>query len=76
MNQAILLRSMSATRKPWQRTFCINITLDYNDDIFNLALDDLQDKVLSMGVGNSLSMACHSLRQLTMIGLQGFIIEK
>ena len=23
--------------------------LDYNDDIFNLALNDLQDKVLSMG---------------------------
>ena len=31
-----------------------NVELDFNDDIFNLALNDLQDKVLSMG-GRELS---------------------
>ena len=31
-----------------------NVELDFNDDIFNLALSDLQDKVLSMG-GRELS---------------------
>ena len=30
------------------RTRLGNVDLDYNDDIFNLALNDLQDKVLSM----------------------------
>ena len=50
--------------------------LDFNDDIFNLALKDLQDKVLSMEVGNCLSMGCHSHRQLTMIDLQEYIAER
>ena len=36
------------------RTRLDNVDLDYNDDIFNLALNDLQDKVLSMG-GRELS---------------------
>ena len=36
------------------RTRLGNVDLDYNDDIFNLALNDLQDKVLSMG-GRELS---------------------
>ena len=58
------------------RTKLGNADLDYSDDIFNLALNDLQDKVLSMGVGNCQSMACHSLSQLILIGLQGYTIEK
>ena len=36
------------------RTRLRNVELDFNDDIFNLALNDLQDKVLSMG-GRELS---------------------
>ena len=36
------------------RTRLSNMELDFNDDIFNLALKDLQDKVLSMG-GRELS---------------------
>ena len=36
------------------RTRLDNVDLDYNDDIFNLALNDLQDKVISMG-GRELS---------------------
>ena len=58
------------------RTRLGDANLDYNDDIFNLALNDLQDRVLSMGVGSCLSMACHNLSQLIVIGLQGYIIEK
>lgn len=37
-----------------QRTRLGNVELDFTDDIFNLALNDLQDKVLSMG-GRELS---------------------
>ena len=37
-----------------QRTRLGNNDLNFNDDIFNLALNDLQDKVLSMG-GRELS---------------------
>ena len=37
-----------------QRTQLGNSGLSFNDDIFNLALNDLQDKVLSMG-GRELS---------------------
>ena len=37
-----------------QRTRLGNSDLDFNGDIFNLALNDLQDKVLSMG-GRELS---------------------
>ena len=37
-----------------QRTRLGNVDIDYNDNIFNLALSDLQDKVLSMG-GRELS---------------------
>ena len=37
-----------------QRTRLSNADLDFNDNIFNLALNDLQDKVLSMG-GRKLS---------------------
>ena len=33
------------------RTRFDNVDLDFNDDIFNLALNDLQDKVFSMGGG-------------------------
>ena len=36
------------------RTRLGNVDLDFNDDIFNLALNDLQDKVISMG-GRQLS---------------------
>ena len=36
------------------RTRLGNVELDFNNDIFNLALNDLQDKVLSMG-GRELS---------------------
>ena len=36
------------------RTRLSNVELDFNDNIFNLALIDLQDKVLSMG-GRELS---------------------
>ena len=42
------------------RTRLGNMELDFNDDIFNLALKDLQDKVLSMG-GRELSE--HGLSQ-------------
>ena len=53
---------MSITRNTWWRSSCIysvlrrlnDNDLSYNDDIFNLALNDLQDKVLSMG-GRELS---------------------
>ena len=53
---------MSITRNTWQRTSYTNSVLrrysdndvGFNDDIFNLALNDLQDKVLSMG-GRELS---------------------
>ena len=37
-----------------QRTRLGNSDLNFNDNIFNLALNDLQDKVLSMG-GRELS---------------------
>ena len=37
-----------------QRSRLGNVDLEFNDDIFNLALNDLQDKVLSMG-GRELS---------------------
>ena len=37
-----------------QHTQLGNSDLDFNEDIFNLALNDLQDKVLSMG-GRQLS---------------------
>ena len=50
--QVTLLTFMIITRNPWQRTFCTNNALDlalsFNDDIFNLALNDLQHKVFSM----------------------------
>ena len=36
------------------RTRLGNVDLEYNDDIYNLALNDLQDKVISMG-GRELS---------------------
>ena len=39
-----------------QHTRLGNADLSFNDDIFNLALNELQDKVLSMG-GKELSMA-------------------
>ena len=60
-NQVTLLTFTSITRNLWQRTFLHqqrtrlgNNDLSFNDDIFNLALDDLQDKVFSMG-GRELS---------------------
>ena len=37
-----------------QRTWLGNMELDFNEDVFNLALNDLQDRVLSMG-GQQLS---------------------
>ena len=37
-----------------QCTQLVNADLEFNDDIFNLALNDLQDKVLSIG-GRELS---------------------
>ena len=50
--------------------------LEVNDDIFNLALNDLQDKVISMGGRQLLSMAFLSHRLWTIIGLQGSITGK
>ena len=53
-----------------------NNDLSFNDNIFNLALNDLQDRVLLMEVGNRLNMVCHSHRQCTVIDLQRYIVEK
>ena len=56
-----------------QRTRLGNIQLDFNEDIFNLALNDLQDRVFSMG-GRQLSE--YGLPQPIMTGWQGIIAEK
>ena len=47
--------------------------LQPNDDIFNLALNDLQEKVISMG-GRQLSE--YGLPQPQIIGLHGSIVGK
>ena len=56
-----------------QRTRLGNVELDFNEDVFNLAINDLQDSVLSMG-GRQLSE--HNLRLWIMTGLHGSIIER
>ena len=57
------------------RTRLGNEDLNYSNDIFNLALNDLQDKVIFMGGRELSEYGLPQLSQLTMIGLQGYISE-
>ena len=49
------------------RTRLGNVGLEFNDDIFNLALNDLQDKVFSMGKRDLLEMKAVSLKNTKFI---------